>query len=102
MDIEALKIAVVAFVATHQAWAPLIVAVLAFCESLALLSLLVPATVMLLGIGAHDRRHGLELLADLGRGGDRRGARRLALLRGRPLPRGRRAPRLAAAGTTGA
>lgn len=51
MDIEALKIAVVAFVREHQAWAPLVVAALAFCESLAVISLFVPATVILLGIG---------------------------------------------------
>lgn len=51
MDIEALKIAVVAFVREHQAWAPLVVAALAFCELLAVISLFVPATVILLGIG---------------------------------------------------
>ena len=51
MDIEALKIAVVAFMREHQAWAPLVVAALAFCESLAVISLFVPATVILLGIG---------------------------------------------------
>jgi membrane protein DedA with SNARE-associated domain len=51
MDIEALKTAVVDFVRLHQAWAPFIVAALAFCESLAIISLFVPATVMLLAIG---------------------------------------------------
>ncbi len=52
MDFETLRGATTEFVRTHQAWTPLIVGVLAFCESLAFLSLLVPATVMLLAIGA--------------------------------------------------
>jgi membrane protein DedA with SNARE-associated domain len=52
MDIELYKNALLAFVHSHGEWAPLIVAVLAFCESLAFLSLLVPATVLLIGIGA--------------------------------------------------
>jgi membrane protein DedA with SNARE-associated domain len=52
MDFETLKTATIDFVRDHQAWAPVIVAVLAFCESLAFLSLLVPATVILVGIGA--------------------------------------------------
>jgi membrane protein DedA with SNARE-associated domain len=51
MDIEGLKTTVVEFVRLHQGWAPFIVAVLAFCESLAIVSLFVPATVMLLAIG---------------------------------------------------
>src|SRR4051812_42296875 len=44
----------------HQAWAPVIVAVLAFCESLAFLSLLAPATVMLVGIGSLIGATGLD------------------------------------------
>lgn len=52
MDFEALKTSTLAFVEAHQGWTPLIVGVLAFCESVAFLSLLVPATVLLLGIGA--------------------------------------------------
>ena len=52
MTLDDITGAVVAFVRDHQAWAAPIVAVLAFCESLAFLSLLVPATVMLVGIGA--------------------------------------------------
>ena len=51
MDIEGLKTTVVEFVRLHQAWAPFIVAALAFCESLAVISLFVPATVILLAIG---------------------------------------------------
>lgn len=42
----------VAFVKANQAWAPLIVFLLAFGESLAVVSLFVPATIALIGIGA--------------------------------------------------
>lgn len=52
MDLDALRIATLDFVKAHQEWTPLIVGLLAFCESLAFLSLLVPATVILVGIGA--------------------------------------------------
>lgn len=52
MDIESLKMATVEFVRAHQVWGPVIVGALAFGESLAVISLFVPATVMLLGIGA--------------------------------------------------
>ncbi len=52
MDFETLKTTTLDFVRDHQAWAPVIVGVLAFCESLAFLSLLAPATVILVGIGA--------------------------------------------------
>jgi membrane protein DedA with SNARE-associated domain len=41
----------IAFVEQHQAWAIPIVFVLAFCESFAFVSLLVPATGILLGVG---------------------------------------------------
>lgn len=41
-----------AFIETHQAWAAPIVFLLAFGESLAFVSLLLPATVLLVGIGA--------------------------------------------------
>ncbi len=44
--------AVVEFVRQHEAWAAPIVLVLAFGESLAFISLLLPATVILWGIGA--------------------------------------------------
>ncbi|GKX55599.1 cytochrome o ubiquinol oxidase [Leminorella grimontii] len=40
------------FVRDHQTWGPPIVFALAFGESIAFLSLLVPATVILIGIGA--------------------------------------------------
>ncbi|MDP4002764.1 DedA family protein [Methylobacterium sp. NEAU K] len=52
MDIEALRTSTLAFVEAHKAWTPLIAGVLAFCESIAILSLFVPATVILIGIGA--------------------------------------------------
>ena len=40
------------FIRNHEAWAPAIVFVLAFGESLAFVSLLLPATVVLVGVGA--------------------------------------------------
>lgn len=43
---------IVDFVKTHQAWAPVIVFLLAFGESLAVIGLFVPATFALVGIGA--------------------------------------------------
>lgn len=42
----------IAFVRTHQAWAAPIMLVLAFCESLAFISLLVPAWGVLVALGA--------------------------------------------------
>jgi membrane protein DedA with SNARE-associated domain len=52
MDFDTLRMTVLDFVRDHQAWAPAITGLVAFCESLAVLSLLVPATVILIGIGA--------------------------------------------------
>jgi membrane protein DedA with SNARE-associated domain len=52
MTLDSIASTVIEFVRDHEAWAAPIVAALAFCESLAFLSLLVPATVMLVGIGA--------------------------------------------------
>ena len=52
MDIEALRTSTLAFVEAHKAWTPVIAGGLAFCESIAILSLFVPATVILVGIGA--------------------------------------------------
>lgn len=52
MDFEAMRTATLAFVEANKAWTPLITGALAFCESIAFLSLLVPATVILVGIGA--------------------------------------------------
>jgi membrane protein DedA with SNARE-associated domain len=47
----------------HGHLAPFIVGLLAFCESLAFLSLLVPATVLLVGIGALIAATGLDFWA---------------------------------------
>ena len=52
MDTENLRTTAVEFVRHNQGWAPFIVAALAFGESLAFMSLLFPATVLLVAIGA--------------------------------------------------
>jgi membrane protein DedA with SNARE-associated domain len=52
MSLHALVQLIIDFVKEHQAWAPLIVGLLAFGESFAIISLLIPATVALVGIGA--------------------------------------------------
>ncbi len=49
--IETLVDHVTRFVEAHAVWAPLIAGLLAFCESLAIISFLVPATVILVAIG---------------------------------------------------
>src|SRR5215203_5921437 len=51
IDIESLRDTIVEFVRHNQAWAPFLSAFLAFGESLAVLSLLFPATVLLVAIG---------------------------------------------------
>lgn len=51
MDIEGLGEAIVNFVRDHRAWAAPIVLVLAFGESLAFVSLILPFWAMLVGIG---------------------------------------------------
>jgi len=51
---------VIDFVRSNQAWAAPIVAALAFGESLAFISLLLPATVALVGIGALIGMSGLD------------------------------------------
>jgi len=43
---------VISFIQQHQAWAPFIVGGLAFAESMAIISFIVPATGILLAIGA--------------------------------------------------
>jgi membrane protein DedA with SNARE-associated domain len=43
---------ILAFVKLHEVWAPLIVGLLAFGESFAIISLFIPATVALVGVGA--------------------------------------------------
>ncbi len=42
---------IVAFIEANRAWAPVIAGALAFCESLAVISFFVPATVILVAIG---------------------------------------------------
>lgn len=54
---------VIAFIETHQAWATPIVFVLAFGESLAFFALLLPATVLLVGVGALIGAGGLNFWA---------------------------------------
>jgi membrane protein DedA with SNARE-associated domain len=51
-SIDAYGAQIAEFVRQHQAWAPLIVFLLAFGESLAFISLLLPAWAALVGIGA--------------------------------------------------
>ncbi len=71
---------IVEFVHDHEAWAAPVVFALAFGESLAFISLLIPAWAALVGIGVLIASGDLELLADLGGGLARRGVRRLAVL----------------------
>ncbi|NBJ13474.1 DedA family protein [Microvirga arsenatis] len=52
MNFEANQSAIVELVRQNQSWAPFIVAALAFGESVAFLSLFVPATVILIAISA--------------------------------------------------
>jgi membrane protein DedA with SNARE-associated domain len=60
MDLDALTVILLDFIRAHRAWGPIIVGALAFAESLAFLSFLVPSTVLLLGIGALIGASGLE------------------------------------------
>jgi membrane protein DedA with SNARE-associated domain len=62
VSIEEIAATIVGFVRTHEAWAAPIVFALAFGESLAFLSLLLPATVILLGIGGLIGASGVSLL----------------------------------------
>jgi len=60
MTLEDIVNSVVAFVRDHAAWAPPIVFALAFAESLAFISLLVPAWGALVAMGALIKSGGLE------------------------------------------
>jgi membrane protein DedA with SNARE-associated domain len=64
MDIQAFEDTVIELVRTHQAWAPFIVAALAFADSLAIVSLFLfaPATVLLLAIAGLIGGAGLAFL----------------------------------------
>src|SRR5437763_12471751 len=59
-SLEAYAQEIVAFVALHRAWAAPIVFALAFGESLAFLSLLIPAWAALVGIGVLIASSGLN------------------------------------------
>jgi membrane protein DedA with SNARE-associated domain len=59
-SIEAYAVQIVEFVRTHQAWAAPIVFLLAFGESLAFISLLLPAWAALIGIGTLIMAGGLD------------------------------------------
>jgi len=52
MSLSVLVQQILMFVKEHEAWAPVIVALLAFGESFAVISLFIPATVALVGVGA--------------------------------------------------
>jgi membrane protein DedA with SNARE-associated domain len=60
MELEALVRAVIGFVKDHQAWAAPVVFALAFGESLAFISLLIPAWGALVGIGALTGASGIS------------------------------------------
>lgn len=60
MDFHAISHDVIAFVRAHSEWAAPIVFVLAFAESLAFISLLVPAWAALVGIGALASANGVS------------------------------------------
>lgn len=60
MNVDQFSQPLLEFVRTNQAWAPYIVGALAFGESLAVISVLIPATVILVGIGALIGGAGLE------------------------------------------
>jgi membrane protein DedA with SNARE-associated domain len=58
--IESYAQIIIEFVKVHQGWAPLVVFLLAFGESLAFISLLLPAWAALLGIGALIMANGMN------------------------------------------
>lgn len=60
MDLEAYAHTIIEFVRVHQAWAAPIVFVLCFAESLAFISLLIPAWAALVGIGTMIGMSGLN------------------------------------------
>lgn len=60
MHLETYTAPILDWVRANQGWAPFVVAALAFGESLAVVSVLIPATVVLVGIGALIGGAGLE------------------------------------------
>jgi membrane protein DedA with SNARE-associated domain len=62
MTLDSIVNETVAFVRTHEAWAPLVVALLAFGESFAVISLFIPATLALVGIGLLIGASGIQFI----------------------------------------
>ncbi len=60
MSLEELGQNALAFVHQHRDWAAPVVFLFAFCESVAFLSLMVPATIILLGLGVLIGENGLD------------------------------------------
>ena len=60
MDLLAFKSAMLEFVRLNDGWAPFLVGAVAFGESVAFLSLLTPATAILVGVGVLIGSAGLE------------------------------------------
>jgi membrane protein DedA with SNARE-associated domain len=60
-DLEAYTQTIIEFVRTHEAWAAPIVGALAFAESLAFISLLVPAWTILVALGVVFANSGISL-----------------------------------------
>ncbi|MCP5978947.1 DedA family protein, partial [Klebsiella pneumoniae] len=60
-DANSLVAATTDFVRANQSWAPVLVFLLAFGESISLVSFFIPATVLLLAIGALAEASGLPL-----------------------------------------
>ncbi len=92
---------IIEFVKAHQGWAPLVVFLLAFGESLAFISLLLPAWAALIGIGTVIMAGGLNfwpiwIAASLGAA-----MRRLAVLLDRQEARTHGAAHLAAVAAPG-
>jgi membrane protein DedA with SNARE-associated domain len=52
MNLEQFGADALAFVKTHKAWAPHVVALISFAESIIFLSWLLPASLLLIGVGA--------------------------------------------------
>ncbi|MHC5224549.1 DedA family protein [Ignatzschineria sp. LJL83] len=60
MEFESFVTTITEFTREHQYWAPVIIFLLAFGESLALVSLLIPATVILVGLSVLIGESGLS------------------------------------------
>ena len=60
MTLDTVITAITEFTRAHQYWAPVIIFLLAFGESLALVSLLIPATVILVGLSVLIGEAGLS------------------------------------------